>query len=148
MTTHGDLDVAGARPLGSVLADIIDGQGNLAVVVDLHDATAIDASGLTVFATAAALASRRGASLTLSNPPDVLHQALALQGLGGLVIVARHDGRRASPSAPFGRIAAPRGPERHPAGRARLDVQVDEARRDPSHRQEGQRQGDGHLQSG
>lgn len=116
VAVHGDLDVPAARHLGSVLADIIDGQGNMAVVVDLHDASAADAGGRSVFAVAAERASRRGAALSLRDPPDPLHQALVLMGLGRLVRTTRHDGRCPSPSAPFGRIAAPGGRAAHPAG--------------------------------
>ncbi len=72
VTVHGEIDVPGARHLGSVLADIIDGQGNLDVVVDLHDATAADASGLSMFAVAAEQATERGAALGLSDPPALL----------------------------------------------------------------------------
>ncbi|MEO6628398.1 MAG: STAS domain-containing protein [Aquihabitans sp.] len=129
VTVHGDLDEVGARHLGTVLVEIIDGQGNLAVVVDLHDATALDGSGLSVFVTAAAQASRRGASFTLSNLPGVLSKALTLRGLGGRLGTDRHGGRRISPSAPFGRIAALTGRECHPAGGTRLDVEIDEGPR-------------------
>lgn len=95
------------RHLGGLLADIIDGQGNLDVVVDLHDTSAVNAGGAAMFAATADLANNRGASLSLRNPPDVLYQALVLTGLGRLLRTTRHDGRRPSPSAPFGRIAAP-----------------------------------------
>src|SRR5437763_820742 len=54
---HGDLDGPGARHLRSVLDDIIDGQGNMAVVVDLHDVCITEPSGLSVFAAAAKRAS-------------------------------------------------------------------------------------------
>lgn len=59
VTVHGDLDVTGARHLGSVLADIIDGQDDLSVVVDLHDASAADTSGLTSFSLRAVRPDRR-----------------------------------------------------------------------------------------
>lgn len=96
VTVHGHLDVPAARHLGSVLADIIDGQANVAVVVDLHDATASDAGGTSVFAVTADRARRRGAALSLRDPPDQLYQALVLTGLGRLVRATRHDGRRPS----------------------------------------------------
>ena len=109
VTVHGELDGPGARHLGSVLADIIDGQGNLAVVVDLHDTIASDTSGLSVLAAASERASRHGGVLSLSDPPDALYQALVPMGLDRFVRPPRLDGMCASPSAPFGGIVAPRG---------------------------------------
>ncbi|MGI8776293.1 MAG: STAS domain-containing protein [Acidimicrobiales bacterium] len=50
VTAHGDLDDAGAANLERVLDDLIDGQGNLHVVVDLHDVGAVGPSGLSMFA--------------------------------------------------------------------------------------------------
>ena len=81
VTVHGELDIARAAHLGRVLADLIDGQGNLSVVVDLHDATAVDADSLSVFAEAAERAHRRGGTMRLSEPPAALHRALELRGL-------------------------------------------------------------------
>ena len=40
VTVHGDLGPTRAAHLGLMLTDLIDGQGNLSLVVDLHDATA------------------------------------------------------------------------------------------------------------
>jgi anti-sigma B factor antagonist len=116
VSVHGDLDVPGARHLGSVLDDIIDGQGNMAVVVDLDDASATDPSGLSVFAAAAKRASTTATSLRVGNPPAPLYQLLVLTGLGRLIRTTRHGDGRPSPSAPFGRIAAPGGRSPHPVG--------------------------------
>jgi len=80
-------------------------KGNLAVIVDLHDASAPDARGLSALATAAERAGRRGATLTLADPPDELHEPLALLGLARLVHITHHERRRPSPLAPFGRIS-------------------------------------------
>ncbi|MGH9156187.1 MAG: STAS domain-containing protein, partial [Acidimicrobiales bacterium] len=112
VTVHGDLDGAGAGKLSIVLADLIDGQGNLAVVVDLHDAGASDVGGaLAVFAAAARKAGRRGGALRLSYPPDQVHQALQLQGLDHLLWTTGHHTRRRSPS----RAQNPDQPERNTA---------------------------------
>ena len=85
VTVHGELDAARAAHLGHVLADLIDGQGNLSVLVDLHDATAVDGHRLSVFAHAAEQARRRGGAISLGRPPELLHQALRDAGLGRLV---------------------------------------------------------------
>ncbi|MGH9222369.1 MAG: STAS domain-containing protein [Acidimicrobiales bacterium] len=118
VTVHGDLDVAASRHLGSVLADLIDGQGNLDVVVDLREAGAADAGSLSVLATAADRAARRGTELSLSDPPELLHQALARRGLGALVRTTRHGGRHRSSTAKPNLVHPP-GRASHPAGAAR-----------------------------
>jgi anti-anti-sigma factor len=85
VTVHGKLDLAKAEALGAVLADLIDGQGNLSVIVDLHDATAADADCLWVFTDAAERAHRRGGRLMLNEPPDSIHSGLHLRGLDRFV---------------------------------------------------------------
>jgi anti-anti-sigma factor len=85
VTVHGELDTAGTAYLGRILADLIDFQGNLSVVVDLHDTIATDADTVGVFVDAAEQARRRGAALTLHKPPAALYEALRLRGLDVLV---------------------------------------------------------------
>jgi len=85
VTVHGELDCPRAAHLGFILADLIDGQGNLSLLVDLHDATATDADRVTVLAEAAERARRRGGAVTLSQPPALLHEALRNLGLDHLV---------------------------------------------------------------
>jgi anti-anti-sigma regulatory factor len=84
VTVHGELDLPKAAHLSYVLADLIDGQGNLSLIVDLHDATA-EAERVVVFVDAAERANRRGAAMRLSEPPALLHQALRQRGLDHLV---------------------------------------------------------------
>src|SRR4051794_40384967 len=69
VTVDGDLDVPTSIRLGAVLGDLIDGQGNLAVAVDLHRVEHVDQRALGVFAAAARLASIRGGSLTVTGMP-------------------------------------------------------------------------------
>lgn len=88
VTVHGDLDAPRAGHLGTILADLIDGQGNLSVTVDLHDATSTDPDALSVFTEAAERARRRGGTMTLSDAPPPLHQALQLRGLDEFLGVA------------------------------------------------------------
>lgn len=85
VTVHGDLDHPRTAHLGHVLADLIDGQGNLSLLVDLGDATAADARQMSVFADADKRARQHGGSITLSKPPAPLHEALRQQGLFHLV---------------------------------------------------------------
>jgi anti-anti-sigma regulatory factor len=81
VTIHGDLDGPRAGDMGYMLADLIDGQGNRSVIVDLRDATAIDPQWLSVFDDAVARAGRRGASLKLNDAPAELEAALRRHGL-------------------------------------------------------------------
>jgi anti-anti-sigma factor len=85
VTIHGDLDLAMAAYLAPVLTDLIDGQGNLSIIVDLHHATTTDAKHLLVFRDAAERVRRRGGAMTLSEPPPVLQEALRQWGLDYLV---------------------------------------------------------------
>ena len=85
VTVHGELDLTRAGHLGAILADLIDGQGNLSIVVDLQDATATDADSLWVFTEAAERARRRGAMMRLNEPPTPLYEALELRGLAEFV---------------------------------------------------------------
>ena len=82
VTVHGDLDARRASDLDYVLADLIDGQGNKSLAIDLRDATATDAQWLTVFTDAAARACQRGAVLALDGAPAFLGAALRSNGLG------------------------------------------------------------------
>ena len=81
LAIHGDIDGPRAGDLGYLLADLIDGQGNRSVIVDLRDATAIDRKWLSVFDDAAARAGRRGAALTLKDAPAEFDAALRRRGL-------------------------------------------------------------------
>lgn len=69
VTVEGDLDLPTSIRLGAALGDLIDGQGNLAVAVDLHLVKHVDQRALGVFAAAARLASIRGGSLTVTGLP-------------------------------------------------------------------------------
>ena len=85
VTVHGQLDMTRAGHLGNILADLIDGQGNLSVVVDLHDATTSEPDSLLVFTEAAERARRRGGTVLLNEPHPTLGEALQLRGLDHFV---------------------------------------------------------------
>lgn len=69
VTVHGELGPVGAIRLGAILGDLIEGQGNLAVGVDLRQVTGGDTAALGVVAVAARLASRRGGELSVAGAP-------------------------------------------------------------------------------
>jgi anti-anti-sigma factor len=73
----GELDAGGVAHLESVLRDVIDAQGNLAVVVDAVEMILADPAGAEVFATAREWACRRGGEFTLYGPSEAV--CLALQ---------------------------------------------------------------------
>jgi anti-anti-sigma factor len=118
VTAHGPLDAANGAVLESVLADLIEGQGNLTVVVDLHDVPAVDAAGLAVLVASAEAAAGRGGNLTLADPWGPVAAGLEAIGLGSAVTMT-HRRRLRSLSPPSHR---PDDGERrtsmaqHPAG--------------------------------
>ncbi|MGH9157618.1 MAG: hypothetical protein ACRD1K_17680 [Acidimicrobiales bacterium] len=104
VTVHGDIDETAARHLGELLTDIIDGHGNLTVVVDLHDARTGNAGDLSVFAEAGERAARRDGSPTLSDPPEHLRTALRLRVRSGTTRAAPARAARSwNPFPAFGR---------------------------------------------
>lgn len=84
VTVDGVLNVDSSELLARVLGDLIEGQGNLAVAVDLGKAI-VDPEAVTVFAEAAQRASRRGAKFILEKPPIEAHAALQARGYADLV---------------------------------------------------------------
>jgi anti-anti-sigma factor len=68
LTVHGDVDRAASTRLGAVLADLIEGQGNLTVTLDLQGVSSLDPAALGAFTVAGRLASQRGGQLTVLPP--------------------------------------------------------------------------------
>ena len=81
VSVHGELDLARAEQLGTILADLIDGQGNLSLVIDLHGATASHPDSLLVFTEAAERARLRGGMVRIKEPAGPLGDAIQLRGL-------------------------------------------------------------------
>jgi len=86
VTGGGKLNLAGCELLENVLLDLIEGQGNLTVAVDLGQAI-VEPEALMVFITAARTARRRGTRFILQEPPADAHEALLSEGHGDLVEV-------------------------------------------------------------
>jgi anti-anti-sigma factor len=109
---HGALDGRASVRLGAILTDLIVGQGNLAVTVDLRDLGPVDAACVEVFAAAASAVDARGGALALIGPPDEIVATVRSAGLARLISGnAEHRGTRPGP-----RVATSRA--RHPAGGA------------------------------
>ena len=78
---QGALDSDSAPALEDRLLDVIDGQGNRQVVLDLRRATAIDAAGLSVVADALERMDHYGGELLLSGPTSAVEERLRAAGL-------------------------------------------------------------------
>jgi anti-anti-sigma factor len=76
VTVLGELDAFGAARLEAELGDLIDGQGNMTVVVDLRRTASVDPAGLGALAAAAELVGRRAGQLTLSGASDEVFDAM------------------------------------------------------------------------
>ncbi len=73
VSIHGPVDARTAPELRHRLRDLIDGQGNRHVVLDLRGTTLVDPAGLTVFVNAHKRMQRIAGELVLSGPsPDVI----------------------------------------------------------------------------
>lgn len=75
VTVEGEVTLASCQLLEGVLTDLIEGQGNLTVAVDLGKAI-VEPEALMVFIQAARQARRRGTRFILREPPAEAHEAL------------------------------------------------------------------------
>jgi anti-anti-sigma factor len=123
VTLVGPVDTPEARRLAAALSDLINGQGNLEIAVNLSNVRRLAPSGLLVLSDAASDLERRGGRLTLCEARQGVLDALHLAGLsrfiGGPVI-----GQATRRGAPGGGARSSRPPNRlpapdHPAGSGR-----------------------------
>ena len=84
VTVDGELDLPGCELLRGVLSDLIEGQGNLAVAVDLRRAVA-EPNALNMFIEAALQARRQGTKFILKEPPTDTHEGLQSAGFADLI---------------------------------------------------------------
>jgi anti-anti-sigma regulatory factor len=82
VTVHGELDRSKADHLRLLLTDLIDGQGNVSVVIDLQDATAHadDPDGIELFAQETTRAHRHHAVVVVAEPSDYSSFDVPAQG--------------------------------------------------------------------
>jgi anti-anti-sigma factor len=119
VTLHGALDLSVSAGLGRMLHDLIEGQGNLSVVVDLRDVGRIDSSGVDVLGSASDQIAARGGELRLGEPTGAVFDALALSGLATLIDVPFEGERRPSSPKPSRSVGRQASMDSHPAGKAR-----------------------------
>ena len=84
---HGSVDLVTAEELRHRLADVIDGQGNRHLVVDLKAMISIDSAGFAVLVDAVKRMHRHGGELVLSGPTIDVRHALDAAGLGKAYVV-------------------------------------------------------------
>lgn len=96
VTVHGELDASTSVVLGRRLEDLIEGQGNLFVVVDLRGVVVSDAAGLDVLVKARRCMEERGGQFVLASPSTETEVALRAAGLAEAI--EAHSERRFHPS--------------------------------------------------
>ena len=119
VTAHGRLGASEADVLQAVLVDLIEGQGNLKVVVDLRDVSGLGPSSLEVLVAATDAAVRLGGELTFADPSDAGSTALEAVGLSDAITLTRQCGQRALAPLPLGKgndAARRAAMAEHPAG--------------------------------
>lgn len=84
---QGELDGRAAPALKERLADIVDGQGNRQVVLDLRRMTGIDFAGLLVLVDAVLGIRERGGELVLSGPRPGVSEQLEAAGLAEVAVI-------------------------------------------------------------
>jgi anti-sigma B factor antagonist len=89
----GELDAATAPDLRNALLDLIEGQGNLSLVLDASELWFIDSSGLGVLVGAARRLHDMGGAITISAPTAPIAKVLKTTGIEDLFIVAPPEAR-------------------------------------------------------
>lgn len=84
---HGALDGDTAHELHDRLVDVIDGQGNLQLVLDLRGMTLIDSAGFSVLVDALARTQMNGGELVLSGATSTVADGFGDTGLDKLFVM-------------------------------------------------------------
>ena len=84
---HGSVDAKTAPELRHRLADLIDGQGNRQLVLELSATTHVDPAGLSVFVDAHKRMQRIAGELVFSSPPPKVLDAFRSSGLDKIFTV-------------------------------------------------------------
>jgi anti-anti-sigma factor len=84
---HGALDATTAPELKDRLVDVIDGQGNRQLVLDLRRTTRIDSKGFSVLVDALHRQRKRGGDLVVSGPTSDVAEAFVAAGLEKVFVI-------------------------------------------------------------
>jgi anti-sigma B factor antagonist len=87
VVVSGDLDAGTAALLRDRVRDVIEGQGNLSVILDVSDMTFIDSSGLSVLLEIHRWAHDRGGALVVHSPRPATARVFDIVGLNRIVKV-------------------------------------------------------------
>lgn len=115
---RGRFDTLGATRLAAVFDDLIDGQGNLAIAVELGDVHSVAPASLQVLAAAASRLERRGGTLSLVGAADSVSLS-SLDAWGLSCVIASSPQERDTAGATPAGCGRPR--TGHPAGRGMPD---------------------------
>ena len=85
VAVRGDVDGASSPVLRGLLLDIVDGQGNLSVALDLSEMTFIDSAGLALLLEMHGRAVERGGTFVLRNPRPSTTKVFEMVGLAGML---------------------------------------------------------------
>ena len=88
LAVAGDVNTLTAPQLRRLLTDVIDGQGNLSVVIDFSHVDFIDSAGLSVLIEASKLIKEKGGTLLLSRPRPSARRVFDMTGLDKVVSVS------------------------------------------------------------
>lgn len=86
VTVRGELDAMNSERLLELVIDLVDGQGNLDVVLDLGGLRRVDPCGVDVLRDAIGRGERRGGRLRLGRPADAVLEVLLAADLAPFVI--------------------------------------------------------------
>ena len=84
---HGALDAESAQELQDRLIDVIDGQGNRSVIIDLASTTFIDSLGLSVLFDAWRRMHDRGGEFMLSGPKNDVARVILASDLENVFVI-------------------------------------------------------------
>lgn len=84
---HGALDSNSAQELKARLVDVIHGQGNRQLVLDLRETTLVDSAGRSVLVDALRRMQRSGGELVLSGPTSDVAQSFHDAGLDTVFVI-------------------------------------------------------------
>jgi anti-anti-sigma factor len=96
VTLRTDLDRHACEMLGPVLTDLIEGQGNLVVLLDMRATRTVELEALGSLRLASDQARRRGGTFGLTRPSADARRTLDKAGLGDLIKPGTEDIRTSS----------------------------------------------------
>ena len=88
VAVRGEVDGASTAVLSGLLLDIVEGQGNLSVALDLSEMTFIDSSGLSMLLDMHRRAVERGGTFVLHNPRPSTARVFEIAGLTRILTIA------------------------------------------------------------